>query len=232
MAKAVSWRFTATAVTAIVAFLVTGSLQVAIGIGGIDAIAKFIIYFGHEELWNRVQFGRVEKEASVLWLTGLSGAGKSTQADRLVKKFKDQGMKVELLDGDSIREVLPQTGFSKADRLDHNKRVAFLASRLQAHGINVIVSMISPFEEGRQFAQKVCKNFHLIHIATPLEICEDRDVKGLYARARAGEIKNFTGLDDPYEEPKSANLIVDTSGSSEEESQEEILSYLKEKKAA
>lgn len=155
--------------------------------------------------------------APVVWFTGLSGSGKTTIARRVCCELERAGRPVEYLDGDVIRAIFPNTGFSRVERDAHIRRVAFLASRLQHHGIAVVVSLVSPYVESRAFARDLCRNFMEVYISTPLEVCEARDVKGLYARARRGEIRNFTGLDDPYEPPEKAELELDTSAMSPEE---------------
>jgi adenylyl-sulfate kinase len=152
-----------------------------------------------------------EKQACVLWFTGLSGAGKSTLADAVYQELSGRGLTVEYLDGDTIRDLLPGSGFTPAERNAHVKRVGFLASRLEHHGVTVICALISPYREARATVRQLCRNFTEIHVSTPLEECEKRDVKGLYARARRGEIVNFTGLDDPYEPPLTPELAIDTS---------------------
>ncbi len=139
-----------------------------------------------------------QEKPAVIWLTGLSGSGKTTIANELILALRERGQKVEALDGDTIRQALPQTGFSRADRDTHIRRAGYLASRLEAHGVSVVASFISPYQDSREFVRRLCQNFVEIHVATPLEICESRDPKGLYKKVRAGEIKNFTGIDDPH----------------------------------
>jgi adenylylsulfate kinase len=155
--------------------------------------------------------------APVVWFTGLSGSGKTTIARQVCRKLEQVGLPVEYLDGDAIRSVFPNTGFSRVDRDAHIRRVAFMASRLEHHGIAVVVSLVSPYLASRAFARNVCRNFVEVHVSTPLAVCEARDVKGLYAKARRGEIRNFTGLDDPYEPPEKPELELDTSTMSLEE---------------
>lgn len=162
----------------------------------------------------------------VIWLTGLSGSGKSTIAQILVQHYLKQKLPVENLDGDSIRKVFPQTGFSRSDRNEHIKRIAFMASRLEYHGVNVIVSLISPYEESRSFAKQICKNFLEIYISTPLAECQKRDPKGLYQKFNEGLLKNMTGIDEPYEQPIDPSLIIDTIGRSPEECALEIIKTL------
>jgi adenylylsulfate kinase len=148
--------------------------------------------------------------APVLWFTGLSGSGKSTIASLVCRELQRQGMELEYLDGDSLREVFPNTGFTRPEREEHLRRTGYMASRLAAHGITVIASFVSPYRDSRDFIRKICGNFVEIYVATPLEECEQRDVKGLYARARRGEIPNFTGIDDVYEPPEHPELTLDT----------------------
>jgi adenylylsulfate kinase len=157
-----------------------------------------------------MRFGR-QCVAPVVWFTGLSGAGKTTIALEVCRELEAVGTAIEYLDGDAIRSVFPNTGFSRAERDAHIRRVAFLASCLQRHGITVIVSLVSPYRESRAFARQLCPHFIEVYVSTPLDVCEARDVKGLYARARRGEIFQFTGLDDPYEPPATPELILDTS---------------------
>ena len=148
--------------------------------------------------------------ARVLWFTGLSGSGKSTIAERVHEALKRRGIPVEYIDGDALREVFPKTGFTREEREEHLRRTGYMASRLAAHGVTVVASFVSPYRESRDFIRRLAPGFVEIYVSTPLEECERRDVKGLYARARRGEIKNFTGIDDPYEPPVSPELTLDT----------------------
>jgi 3'(2'), 5'-bisphosphate nucleotidase len=156
--------------------------------------------------------GPPERRAAgmVLWFTGLSGSGKSTIATQVAARLSSAGRRVEYLDGDVIRDIFPGTGFTRPERDAHIRRVGWMASRLEAHGVVVIASLVSPYRESRGFVRGLCRNFREIWISTPFEECARRDVKGLYAKAKAGEIKHFTGLDDPYEAPERAELVVDT----------------------
>lgn len=154
--------------------------------------------------------GHARLEPAVVWFTGLSGAGKSTVARTVCERLLAAGADVEYLDGDSIRSVFPQTGYSKPERDAHVKRVGFLASRLEHHGVFVVCALISPYAESRAFVRGLCRRFVEVYVSTPLDECERRDVKGLYQRARRGEIANFTGLDEPYEPPATPELRIDT----------------------
>jgi adenylylsulfate kinase len=150
------------------------------------------------------------RPAPVLWFTGLSGSGKSTIAVRVHEELERRGADVEYIDGDALREVFPSTGFTREEREEHLRRTGYMASRLAAHGVTVVASFVSPYRASREFIRKLCPGFAEIYVSTPLEECERRDVKGLYARARLGEIRNFTGIDDPYEVPEHPELTLDT----------------------
>jgi adenylylsulfate kinase len=163
----------------------------------------------------------------VLWLTGLSGAGKTTIAERLYKELDALGKDYERLDGDVLRGVFPNTGFSKESRDEHIKRVGFMASRLEHHGVIVIASFISPYHEARQFVRDLCTNFIEVYVKASLEACKNRDVKGLYKKALAGEIKDFTGVDHPYEEPVNPQITVDTVNQTVDESVAQIMDTIK-----
>ena len=169
-----------------------------------------------------------EKKGFVLWFTGLSGSGKSTLADEVYDSIAANGNRVEKLDGDVMREVFPATGFNKEDRDAHIKRVGFIASLLEKHDVIVVASFISPYREARRLAREMCSNFVEIFISASLEECERRDVKGLYKRARAGEITNLTGIGSPYEEPENAEIVVDTETQELEESLAQVMEYIKQ----
>ena len=166
------------------------------------------------------------KTPSVIWLTGLSGSGKSTIAEGVMDYLLKNGTRAEHLDGDVVRKMFPQTGFSKEERDRHIRRVGYLAAMLEKHDVTVVASFISPYREARKFVRSLCRNFIEIHVATPLEVCEQRDPKGLYAKARKGEIKEFTGIDDPYEAPTNPDLSIDTTDQTVEESVQIVLDYI------
>jgi adenylyl-sulfate kinase len=166
----------------------------------------------------------------VLWLTGLSGAGKSTLAAALEPKLRGLGKRVESLDGDVVRTHLSRgLGFSREDRELNVARIAFVAHLLQRNGVFALVSAISPYRASREAARALIGlDFVEIHVAPPLEECIRRDVKGLYAKALAGEIPSFTGVSDPYEPPERPELAIDTSRATVDEAVSQVLAKLRE----
>jgi adenylylsulfate kinase len=167
-----------------------------------------------------------------LWFTGLSGAGKSTIADLVGPELEERGRKVEYLDGDIVRTHLSKgLGFSKEDRDTNIERIGWVASRLTRHGAAVLVSAISPYEETRRKAREMVEEFGAfveVYVEASVQECARRDVKGLYEKAFAGEIKEFTGVSDPYEAPASAELVLNTEAESPEESARRVLGKLEE----
>jgi adenylylsulfate kinase len=144
----------------------------------------------------------MQQDGIAVWLTGLSGAGKSTIATELAKVLRRQGHKVEVLDGDIVRKSLTRDlGYSRAERDENIRRIGFVADLLTRNGVIVLVSVISPYRDAREEVRHHIGNFIEVYVKAPLEVCEERDVKGLYKKARAGEIRGFTGIDDPYEPP-------------------------------
>jgi sulfate adenylyltransferase len=171
------------------------------------------------------------RQGFTVFFTGLSGSGKSTIANVLLAKLLELGGRtVTMLDGDLVRKHLSsELGFSKEHRDINIRRIGFVASELTKHGGIALCAPIAPYDHTRQDVRDLVQTgggFILVHVATPLEVCEERDRKGLYAKARAGIIKEFTGISDPYEEPTDAELVIDTTTSTPEESAERIIGYL------
>ena len=162
----------------------------------------------------------------VLWMTGLPCSGKTT----IVKDLQKDIPNLAMLDGDELREWFSPKDFSKEGRDEHNKKVAHLAKLLLKHGVPSAVSLVSPYLENRQKAREIINSgdqFAECYVKCSLEKCEERDVKGMYAKARKGEIKGFTGIDDPYEAPEKADLVVDTENEPLSESANKVKNFLK-----
>ena len=173
-----------------------------------------------------------DQKGFTLWFTGLSGSGKTAIAEPLAKALRDRGLRVERLDGDIVRQHLTSDlGFTKADRDENIKRVTFVAKLLSRNGVGVICSFISPYRERRARTRaEIAEGARFIEVFVdcPLEVCADRDVKGLYEQAFAGKIENFTGVSDPYEAPEDPEIVCRTAEQTVEESVAHVLSYLEE----
>lgn len=189
-------------------------------------------------VWQNYQISRLDREQQnghqgvVLWFTGLSGAGKSTVANALEQELVKRKVHSYLLDGDNVRHGLcADLGFSEADRTENIRRVGAVAGLMLDAGLVVLSAFISPYRAQRQAIKNSLPEgkFLEIYIATSLDVCEQRDVKGLYQKARRGEISHFTGISDPYEAPEHADLIIDTAQQSLEQSVEQLIALLTEK---
>ncbi|UZH55539.1 adenylyl-sulfate kinase [Salinimicrobium tongyeongense] len=173
-----------------------------------------------------------QHQSLVVWFTGLSGSGKSTMANRLEKRLFREGISTYSLDGDNIRSGLNKgLGFSREDRHENNRRIAEVAKLFVDAGIVTVAAFISPLEEDREQAKDIIgkENFVEVFVNTPLEVCEERDVKGFYEKARKGEIKNFTGISSPYEPPENPDFEIKTVEESAEEAIERLYQFLQQK---
>ena len=214
--------------------LIDKRTNATIGAGMID----FSLRRAQNVHWQDLDVDKRERASAkhqrpcVLWFTGLSGSGKSTVANLVEKRLHDMGRHTYTLDGDNVRHGLNKDlGFTDADRVENIRRVAETAKLMADAGLIVCVSFISPFQSERRMARELMGDgeFIEVYISTPLEVCEKRDVKGLYAKARRGEIKNFTGIDSPYEPPELAEIDVDTSDIPAADAADMIVAHLQKK---
>lgn len=164
-----------------------------------------------------------------LWFTGLPCSGKSAVADKVAEILKERGLRAERLDGDIVRQSLTRDlGFSKADRDENIRRVTFVAKLLTRNGVAVLTSFISPYKEIREESRREIGTFLEVYTKCALEVCIERDVKGMYKKAMRGEIKEFTGVSDPYEEPVNPEILLETDKETLDESAAKVISRLEE----
>ncbi|RUM41148.1 MAG: adenylyl-sulfate kinase [Desulfurobacterium sp.] len=193
---------------------------------------KFIV--PHEgRVTRKDREGMKGHKSFILWFTGLSGSGKSTLSHKVEEKLFEMGVHTYVLDGDNIRMGLNKDlGFTEEDRRENIRRIGEVAKLFVDAGIVVLTAFISPYRRDRDFVRNLVAegDFIEVYVKCPLGVCEKRDPKGLYKKARAGIIKNFTGIDDPYEEPESPEVVVETDKMNVNECVEKIISYLKERK--
>jgi len=170
------------------------------------------------------KLSRKDQIGFTLWFTGLPCSGKSAIADRLAEVLKERGLRVERLDGDIVRQSLTRDlGFSRKDRDENIRRVTFVAKLLSRNGVAVLTSFISPYREIRDESRREIENFLEVYVKCPVDVCMKRDVKGMYKKALRGEIKEFTGVSDPYEEPLHPEILIESDKESIEESVNRVL---------
>ena len=206
-----------------------------IGAGMIDhALRRSTNISWHEMSINKETRSKLNvQQPCVIWFTGLSGSGKSTIANILEQKLHTMNKRTYLLDGDNVRHGLNKDlGFTDTDRVENIRRVAEVSKLMLDAGLITLVSFISPFRSERKMARDLLEEgeFFEVFVSTPLEECEKRDPKGLYKKARSGELKNFTGIDSTYEIPENADLVLDTKTNNAEELADQIISFLESKK--
>lgn len=223
--KAIIYRVYSSAITFFVAYLFTKDATVSLSIGLIDSLAKIFTYYAFDEVWAAITGLRVSP--AVVFLTGLSGSGKTTIAKTVIEKLKRKGITPLLLDGDEIRNAIKLTGFDEESRKRHNLNVGYMAKLLEAQGKVVIVSLISPYDDIRNQIRSMCHKFIEVHVATDIKTCMERDPKGMYKKAISGEIKDFTGISAPYYPPQNPELVLDTAVLSAEECAVKIINKLK-----
>jgi len=232
LVKTFSWRVIATTTTFVIAYIWTRDLAFAGFFGiGINFI-KAIIYYIHERVWSHFSFGqrRVLPKGFTLWFTGLPSSGKSTLADAVAEELAKYAIPTERLDGDTIRQTICRDlGFSAEDRKKNIERVVFVSKLLTKNGAAVLTSFISPYRQVRDKAREEIGNFIEVYTKCSLEECQRRDPKGLYKMALAGNIPNFTGISDPYEEPENPEILVETDKENIEQCVKKIILYLKKR---
>ncbi len=225
--KGISWRVVATTTTIIIVYVFFGRLDLAIAAGMLETVLKVALYWAHERAWLKIKWGRKKIEPFNVWFTGLPMSGKSTIGDGVYEELQKLDIPIERLDSKDIRSVIPNVGFDRSDRNHHMHRIGHLIKTLQNNSISTVSSFISPYSESRKAIRKMVKNNIMVYVKADIESCKLRDYKGVYEKALSGEIQNFTGISDVYEEPQHADIVLDTDKLSVEESIEIVIKYIK-----
>ena len=225
--KGISWRFVATTTTIIIVYVFFGRLDLAIAAGALETVAKVGLYWAHERAWFKVKWGRKKIEPFNLWFTGLPMSGKTTIANEVFKELVKLDIPLERLDSKDVRDVIPDVGFTREDRNRHMHRIGHLIKTLQNNSVSTVASFVSPYRESRKAIREMVKNNIVVYVKADVETCKKRDYKGVYEKALKGELQNFTGVNDIYEEPQHAEVIIDTEKTSVEEATKTIIEHIK-----
>ncbi len=225
--KGISWRFVATSTTIIIVYFFFGRLDLAIAAGLIETVLKVGLYWAHERAWFKIQWGKKKIEPFNLWFTGLPLSGKTTIADKVYAELEKLHIPIERIDSKDIRELIPDIGFNREDRNRHMHRIGNLVKTLQNNSISTVASFVSPYKESRKAIREMVKNNIVVYVKAEVETCQARDYKGKYAKALAGEYQNFPGVNDVYEAPEHAEIIIDTETMSADEAATVIVKYVK-----
>ncbi len=225
--KGISWRFVATTTTIIIVYVFFGRLDLAIAAGMLETVLKIALYWLHERVWQKIKWGKKRIEPFNLWLTGLPLSGKTSIADKVYQKLQNLDIPIERLDSKDVRELIPNVGFSREERNRHIKRIGHLIQTLQNNSVSTVCSFVSPYRESRKTIRQMVKNNVVVYIKADIETCKKRDYKGVYEKALCGDIKNFTGVSDVYEEPEHAEIVIDTRKVSIDEAVDIIVEYIK-----
>ncbi len=227
IAKGVSWRVVATTTTIIIVYVFFGRLDLAIAAGLIETVLKVALYWGHEKIWQRIHWGKKRIEPFNLWFTGLPLSGKTTVADKVYEELEKLHIPIERIDSKDIRDLIPDIGYTREDRNRHMHRIGNLVKTLQNNSISTVASFVSPYRESRKAIRDMVTNNIVVYIKADIETCKERDYKGKYVRAISGELQNFPGINDVYEEPQHAEIIIDTETTSPDEAARIIVAYVK-----
>ena len=225
--KGISWRVVATTTTIAIVYFFFDRLDLAIAAGMIETVLKVGLYWLHERAWFKVRWGRKKIEPFNLWFTGLPLSGKTTIADKVYEELEKLDIPIERIDSKDIRELIPDIGYTREDRNRHMHRVGNLIRTLQKNSISTVASFVSPYKESRRAIREMVNNNIVVYIKADIESCKKRDYKGVYAKALSGELKNFSGVDDVYEEPQRAEITIDTDKMSVDEAVDVIVKYVK-----
>ena len=225
--KGITWRVVATTTTIAIVYFFFDRLDLAIAAGIIETVLKIGLYWLHERVWFKVRWGKKKIEPFNLWFTGLPLSGKTTIADKVYEELEKLQIPLERIDSKDVRDLIPDIGFTKEDRNRHMHRIGNLIRTLQKNSISTVASFVSPYKESRKAIREMVKNNIVVYVKADVATCKKRDYKGAYAKALSGVYKNFPGVDDVYEEPRRAEITIDTETTSADEAAQQIIKYIK-----
>ena len=225
--KGISWRVIATTTTIAIVYFFFDRLDLAIAAGMIETVLKVGLYWIHERMWFKVRWGKKKIDPFNLWFTGLPLSGKTTIADKVYEELEKLHIPLERLDSKDIRDLVPNIGFTREDRNRHMTRIGHLIKTLQNNSISTVASFVSPYRESRKTIRTMVKNNIVVYVKADVSTCRDRDYKGAYKKADSGEFKNFSGVNDVYEEPQRAEITIDTDNTTVDEAVQIIVKYIK-----
>jgi len=225
--KGISWRVVATTTTITIVYVFFDRLDLAIAAGMIETVLKVGLYWLHERMWFKIRWGKKKIEPFNLWFTGLPLSGKTTIADKVYEELEKLHIPIERLDSKDIRDLIPDIGYTREDRNRHMHRIGFLIQKLQKNAISTVATFVSPYKESRKAIREMVTNNIVVYIKADIETCKSRDYKGVYQKALEGKLQNFSGVNDVYEVPEHAEIVVDTEKMSAEEAAEMIVKYVK-----
>ena len=227
LVKGVTWRVVATTTTMVIVYVFFGRLDLAIATGLLESVLKIGLFWLHEKAWFKVRWGKKRIEPFNLWFTGLPLSGKTTIADKVFDQLEKLDIPIERIDSKDIRDLIPGIGYSRDDRNRHMHRIGNLVCTLQNNSISTVASFVSPYKESRRAIREMVTNNIVVYVKADIETCKKRDYKGAYAKALSGEFKNFPGVDEVYEEPEHAEVVIDTDNTSVDNAVEIIVKYVK-----
>jgi adenylylsulfate kinase len=225
--KGISWRVVATTTTILIVYFFFDRLDLAIAAGMIETVLKVGLYWAHERAWFKIRWGKKKIEPFNLWFTGLPLSGKTTIADKVYIELEKLHIPIERLDSKDIRDLIPNIGYTREDRNRHMHRIGFLIQKLQNNAISTVATFVSPYSESRKAIRDMVNNNIVVYVKADIETCIARDYKGVYEIAMKGELQNFSGVNDVYEEPQHAEITIDTDKMSVDEAVEIIVNYVK-----
>ena len=225
--KGITWRIVATTTTILIVYFFFDRLDLAIAAGVIETILKVGLYWLHERIWLKIRWARKKIEPFNIWFPGISLSGKTTIGDLVYAELQKEDIPLERIDAKDIRDLIPNIGFTREDRNRHMHRIGYLIKTLQNNSVSTVASFISPYRESRKAIREMVKNNIVVYLKSDVETCQKRDYKGVYEKALSGEYQYFSGVNDVYEEPQRAEIVIDTRTTPIEESVQIIIKYIK-----